>query len=242
MAYQPVSTGFPMQGGAQFVSKRGVGADGLTAMTEEERESNRCTAIGFIVFALIIPRVIAFFIAWAIGHFGARASYLARIAGFSAAEAGYVFAAAVVFSVLVHFLNVFPLVYKSQIIGRSSGNLQANMQIFKVLSPQAPLPYVALEDEGTVGEYNRANRSLFNFKESCPSFVVNLLLAGMVFPLPTMIIVCIFALGRIVHQVGYAEGGHGLHVPGFGFAFFSALVLEALVLISAISALGGWGF
>lgn len=44
----------------------------------------------------------------------------------------------------------------------SSGNLRANMMIYKQLGSKDG-QYVVLETEGPVGCYNRANRSLFHF-------------------------------------------------------------------------------
>lgn len=46
-------------------------------------------------------------------------------------------------------------------------------------------------------------------------------LAGYVFPLPVAIVVAIYVLGRVVHQIGYASGGYGKHAPGFALAMLA---------------------
>ncbi len=40
------------------------------------------------------------------------------------------------------------------------------------------LPYVVLEDEGALGEYNRANRSLGHFVENVANTLLNIGLGG----------------------------------------------------------------
>mmetsp|Transcript_51627 Transcript_51627/g.136364 ORF Transcript_51627/g.136364 Transcript_51627/m.136364 type:complete len:221 (-) Transcript_51627:87-749(-) len=206
------------------------------------RDDARCKSLGLLPAFLLIPRAFGFLFAWLIAHFGSNVKYVQRIAALSASDIGYLAIGAVVFSILVAFLNMYPTIYKSQVFSDKAGNLKANMQLFKINTPQQQYPYVVLEDEGTVGEYNRANRSLHHFAENCAGFVLCFLVAGMVFPLPAMIIVCIFAFARILHQVGYAEKGYGGHALGFVIAMLCTVTMEMLVLLIAIGALGGWQF
>merc|ERR1712217_395956 len=91
-------------------------------------------------------------------------------------------------------------------------------------------PYVVLEDEGNIGKYNRANRSLTHFTENVPSFVVNWLLVSQVLPFPAFVLMVIFCIGRMLHMTGYT-GGYGKHGPGFGLTMISSLPLEMLVLM-----------
>lgn len=81
-------------------------------------------------------------------------------------EHGYLYAAAAVFGVMVSWVNQFPMLYKHKVMRINSGNLRANMMIYKELGAKEDAPYIGLETEGPVGCYNRANRSLFHFTDA----------------------------------------------------------------------------
>merc|ERR1712113_373409 len=143
--------------------------------------------------------------------------------------------AAFLFSMTVWFLNMFPAArFKPLIMGSDAGNFRVNMNIYKVnaINGEPSQPYVVLEDRGRIGMYNRANRSLTNFVENVPSFIVNWLLTSVIMPFPAFVLMAIFCLGRVLHMTGYSFGGYGKHGPGF---LLSALVgagtMEMLVLI-----------
>lgn len=67
---------------------------------------------------------------------------------------------------MVSWVNQFPMLYKHKVMRINSGNLRANMMIYKELGSKENAPYVGLETEGPVGCYNRANRSLFHFTDT----------------------------------------------------------------------------
>jgi len=244
--YSPVGTGFPQNGMQPMMvesSPNGLGANGLPFMDEDEKESSRGKMIGLLFVLLTVPRVVGFLLAWAIAHFGASIQYTLRIRALGN-DAGYLYIGAVVFTFMVSFLNKFPIVYKGQVIKGGSGNLSSNMQIFKVLSPAGtqPLPYVVLEDDGTVGEYNRANRSLHHFNENVAGLIINIVLAGRVFAFPVFILICVFFVARLLHQIMYAEGGYGKHALGFTLSLIVESIMEGLVLLTAIVIFLGWKF
>jgi len=201
-------------------------------------------AAGFVRFMplfaafLIVPRMVGAAIAFAIYTYGKKALYDKNMAGLVDGERGYLYAAAVVFSFLVSWLNNYPMLYKSMVMRMGSGNLRANMMIYKTAGAEQGSPYVVLETEGPVGSYNRANRSLTHFTEYSIAVVLCVLLAGNVFPLPTLVTTAVFALGRIMHQVGYSAIGYGGHGAGFGIAMMSSMVLEMLCLVVAVKSLG----
>lgn len=58
-------------------------------------------------------------------------------------------------------------------------------------------------EEGDVGAYNRANRSLHHFVENASALVAGFALSSFVFPLPTFVLVSVYSLGRVLHQNGY---------------------------------------
>ncbi|CAE8693060.1 unnamed protein product, partial [Polarella glacialis] len=111
-------------------------------------------SLGFIKFlplfllGLIIPRAIGGAIALAIYKFGKTALYDKNMAGLGLAESenGYLYAAAAVFGFLVSWLNNYPVLYKNMVMRFSSGNLRANMMIFKEDGKEGA-PYVVLETE-----------------------------------------------------------------------------------------------
>jgi len=55
-----------------------------------------------------------------------------------------------------------------------------------------------------------------HFIENGMPVVLALVLNSYVFSVPTFVLVCMFAVGRVVHQIGYSEKGYGGHGLGFG--------------------------
>jgi len=188
---------------------------------------------------LIVPRLIGYGIAFAIYKYGKTAFYDKNIAKLGE-DTSYLYIAAVLVGFLSTWLNNYPMMYKTMVMRQGSGNLRANMMIFKEAGGKADAPYVVLETEGPVGAYNRANRSLTHFTENSGSMVMCTLLAGYVFPFPTMVLTAVFVVGRILHQVGYSSPkGYGAHAPGFMLAMVSTMALEMLCLLAAMKSPGG---
>ena len=116
---------------------------------------------------------------------GNTALFDRNIATLAENEQGYVFLAAVVFNLTVNWVNNYPMLYKTMVMRFTSGNLRANMQIYKQVAPASQHPagqacagakrahsltrglcawqtgkdatdgYVVLETAGPVGAYNR---------------------------------------------------------------------------------------
>lgn len=200
-------------------------------------------SLGFVKFlpafvlSCVLPRAIGVFTARWIYQNGKTALYDKNIAALAEDE-GYVFAAAAIFGMLVTWINNYPMLYKTMLMRFGSGNLRANMMIYKSAGSNDKAPYVILETNGPIGSYNRANRSLTHFVENSLPVILCVLLAGRVFALPTFVLTAAFAAGRILHQVGYASIGYGAHAPGFMMATFGSVVLEGLCIIVAAKNLG----
>merc|ERR1712046_290290 len=160
----------------------------------------------FIV-TLLLSTAIGFAGAYAIYTNGKTRLYDKNMAKMEEDE-GYLYAAAVVFGLLVSWVNNYPMLYKTMLMRFGSGNLRANMMIYKQAGSKADGQYVILETEGPVGSYNRANRSLTHLVENTLPVVLCMVLAGRIFALPTFILTVAFATGRILHQVGYASVGY----------------------------------
>lgn len=214
------------------------GPNGLPVVSDEHRQNLGNKSAKMIAGILIASRLIGLGIAYAI-FWGAGDSVTARLTMLREMDLGYLYLAFWCFSVLVHYLNMYPGYFKAQL--NIKGNIRANMAFFKVLGngDQGPVqPYIGYEDEGTVGEYNRANRSLSHFGEYMGSSIVCIAGAGVVLPRPTFVLTLIFVLGRIVHQIGYTKG-YGSHALGFGLATTSNLTLEGMLLLSAFHLISG---
>merc|ERR1712054_366192 len=108
-------------------------------------------------------------------------------------------------------------------------NMRSNPFIYKSVSGSKDT--VLYENEGVVGKYNRANRSLTHMIENFGSVLAGLLLVGSAFPFATFVCACFFALGRVMHQVGYS-GGYGKHGLGFMVSGVSQLTLEGLAIVA----------
>eukprot|EP00747_Dinoflagellata_sp_TGD_P169446 gnl/TRDRNA2_/TRDRNA2_198435_c0_seq1.p2 gnl/TRDRNA2_/TRDRNA2_198435_c0~~gnl/TRDRNA2_/TRDRNA2_198435_c0_seq1.p2 ORF type:complete len:223 (-),score=31.10 gnl/TRDRNA2_/TRDRNA2_198435_c0_seq1:105-773(-) len=207
---------------------------GLGKMSDDERKE-KFGKIGLIPVFMIVPRIITFAIAYCCYRFGDTKFYDAQIEFLTQHRLGYPFIGFVAFSMAVNFLNMYPGRFKSAILP-SGTNFAANMHVYKVLD-RPDLPYVVLEEDGPVGIYNRANRSLFHFTENVAYTITSAFCAVVVFPFQVMVCILVFSFGRIIHQVGYTQG-YGTHAPGFMLAMISTGTMEMLVLVSALKSLG----
>lgn len=190
-----------------------------------------------LAFFFILPAAIGFGIAYGIDslvNLTNPASYNSKIQTLSDLDLHYACFSVFLFSRLVAWINNYPGIYKSRIMLRNSGNLRANMFIYKQVGGQ-PGPIV-METEGDVGKYNRANRSMNHFMENLGGMLLCFPLAAFCFPLPSMLLMIVFALGRVLHQTGYTNKGYGGHGLGFGFSQLGSLTVDGLVLLAGIKA------
>ena len=93
---------------------------------------------------------------------------------------------------------------------------------------------VVLNQDGDIGKYNRANRSLTQFVEYALPLISCLPINFYLWPVPTFILVCVYFLGRLWHQVGYAQGGFGPHMMGFLIFTQAAYMLVGLMMIAYV--------
>ena len=137
---------------------------------------------------------------------------------------------------VVEHLNRYPMQFKELFMnGRKGGNLRANQFIYReATDTDGQKPVIVLNQEGDIGKYNRANRSLTHFLENAVPFVAALPISFFLYPLPTFILACSYFLGRIVHQTGYANGGWGSHGLGFLIVMFATQIMVGLMIIAYI--------
>eukprot|EP00947_MAST-08B_sp_MAST-8B-sp1_P004675 g4675.t1 len=207
-----------------------MNARGLPDLSEAEKaKASGKSSTVVLVSTLVVP-LIGLAMALAVLKFGAAtAKYEAKIETVVNADLHWLFLSAAVMARLVTYLNMLPMVWKSKVFRRKSGNLRANLYVFKSATKPDD-PAIVLEDKGDVGAYNRANRSLHHFSEYVAATIVTLLLSGYVFPLPSFVATVTFALGRILHMTGYTKG-YGKHGIGFALATLSTTFLEGACLV-----------
>jgi len=148
-----------------------------------------------------------------INHFADSSATSLKLASIKALDGEWIYASSFAFSQLVTMLNFVPMKYKDEIMTGKSGNLRSNMFIYKSLAaPPAsgkaassktdePVALIGLEEEGAVGKYNRANRSLHHFVENSIGYALAFPLAAYVFPKQTFYVMSAFFAGRLAHQV-----------------------------------------
>ena len=91
---------------------------------------------------------------------------------------------------------------------QNDGNLRANMFIYKLATDQSDeKSAIVLHENGDIGHYNRANRSVYHFLENSLPIVASLPLAFFMFPFPTFVLTGMFCTGRIIYQIGYTNKG-----------------------------------
>ena len=220
------------------------------------------------VLACLVPAMIGFGIASAIYHFGSTSAYDGKIETAAVLDLQWPLFAAVLISWLTRWINFYPATLKSAAMdGKAKGNIrvrrssnpdtrrlaramlvqamldlcwQANLYLFKVNVEESKnaLPPVILEDEGTAGMYNRANRSLHHYVENMPGLLLCFAPAGFCFPFPVLVVTAIFCVGRVLHQTGYTNKGYGGHGLGFALSLTSTVIIEGLVLLAGLKAVG----
>jgi len=177
----------------------------------------------------VVPLCLGYGIASAIYNFGAHSTYSKKLDAVGDGRWGY--AAAVVLGRTIVLLNMMPLKYKNGWAALDAGNARANPFIFKSTDGK----HVLLEDEGTIGKYNRTNRSVHHMIETYGCLVAGLYMSSQVFPLPTFVLTCLYCVGRLAHSVGYAKG-YGGHAPGFMLQTLALSTVEGLLAFVAINA------
>ena len=192
---------------------------GLPVLDEEclryTRSYNRTSAV-----APFIMHGIGLAMAFAVYKLGDTALYDKQIALLKETNCGWLYLCVVVYSVLVMALNQYPMMHKHKIVHSADdraamaikllANLSGpNQQIYKQLSCQpngkptaeeAARGYIVVENEGPIGAFNRANRSMHNFIEYNPATAARIMCCAFLFPLPTFVTSVLLACGRVMHQ------------------------------------------
>lgn len=158
----------------------------------------------------------------------------------TAQDLHWAFLAAYVFTRLVGFVNMYPVIYKQQCMRAKSGNLRANPFVYKLQRENGVEPgVVVLATADELGQYNRANRSLHHMVETMAPLAVGMYMCATVFPQLAFAYMCAFALGRVLHQVGYSSPkGYGAHAQGFMLHMLANEAQAGSLLLVGLKGLG----
>lgn len=211
-------------------NEKDVNADGLPALSSSEKEAS---------WSMTCKMMVGFPLVGSIIGCGAASLILANADASKIAGANpWAFASGFVFTRLVSWLNSFPLLYKSQVMRTTSANLRVNQLVYEQIGESAACGKVVLVETGDCGRYNRANRSLHHFVETSSPVIVAIALVSQVVPFTGFVLTSVFALGRVLHQIGYAtQKGYGLHGPGFVLTTVATEILGGLMLLTALKGL-----
>ena len=214
---------------------------GLPVVSEEVK-TNMCVQVIKWILGPTITLAVFGALASIIYYAGSKDKYDAKLQVCKANQLQWAMIAVIVFTLAVGHLNSFPGFYKKQFTGKFTAqtrNLLSNPFIYK----QATDPTgeqgsaVIFNNDGAIGSYNRANRSLNHFLENSLPLIVTMPFVFYIFPFPAFVLIVIFCLGRTLHQIGYAKYGFGGHWPGFALARISMGLCSGLLMIAIVTIL-----
>lgn len=269
--------------------------EGLPDIPVAERDASEASARKTVAGFTVVASAVGLGIGAAIYYVGGKAAADEKIAAVTKEDLAWAYLAAWFFARTVQFANFYPVIAKARVMRAKSGNLRANMYVFKSSGENAVPGVVVMAAEGDVGKYNRANRSLHHLtvralpvpgdgptpvlKSPLPSARVALAAGehgarahdhvsrGAMLPVggfctsrrpvcvpwprrmlaevlsaarPYLFQVCIlvWCVGRIMHQIGYSNGGYGAHGQGFMLASLATEALNGMVLFVGLKSLG----
>jgi len=193
------------------------------------KSPNYPVLVGIMSFMLAIGTGLAF---GSIKLDGSGSETLAgKIATIKDLDLQWLYLALVILGRTIGLVNFVPAGYKSGL----KGNIRSNPFFYQ--TTDGAKSRVVFEEDGTLGKYNRSNRSVQHMVENSGAFFAAIGPVGYLFPKQTLAIVVSFCFGRILHQKGYASG-YGSHAPGFVLALLSLLTVEGLALLVFLKAQG----
>lgn len=151
--------------------------------------------------------------------------YDSKISTISAMDLQWVYLALVVLGRTIGMLNFVPTGYKNGL----KGNIRSNPFFFQTADDKKTM--VIFQEDGPNGMYNRANRSVQHMLENSLAFMASIGPVGWLYPKQTSAVVCVFCVGRILHQRGYTTG-YGGHALGFVLSMLSTSAMEGLAFIA----------
>jgi len=153
-------------------------------------------------------------------------------------DVGYMYLSVFLLCCAVNWVIFYPFALKNSM--KLKKNLRANMYIYAMIGENAVSNKIVLDEEGTIGKYNRATRSMHHMFENLATFAPTVLLSGIVCPFPTLVCVAAFSVGRFMHQKGYAVG-YGKHGAGYAISVLPQGVLHGMMMVVYLKSAGVLG-
>ena len=147
---------------------------------------------------MVVLQLIGLGIVWAVFTWGSTDDYDLRIAVIKAGDLHWPVLAIALYHYMVIFLNVYPMVFKERCMGK--GNVRANLFIYRLAAEEPnESSAVVLHEDGELGKYNRANRSIHHYLENANTLLLSAPLCYYVCPFPTFVVILASCAGRILH-------------------------------------------
>jgi len=156
-------------------------------------------------------------------------TYESKIERLQQEDLQWLYLALVVLTSMIVVVNFVPMGYKNDL----KGNVRSNPFFYETKDDNKIL--VVFKEDGKEGMYNRSNRSVHHMVENFGGFLAAIGPVGYVFPKQIFVVVCVFSLGRILHQKWYSLG-YGGQAAGFILSTLSILTMEGLALIIFLKA------
>ena len=208
---------------------------GLPLIEKEEKASNIKKAAIRVSVILSIYLALGIGIAFLIMKYGSTDTYNARIEIAIEYDLKWAYLGTIIFAATVIFLNFYPVFSKEKVMRTTGGNMRANQFIYRLANENPKeSSAVVLCEHGDLGFYNRGNRGIYHFLESCLPMLVTLPLGFFTFPFPTFVLTVIYSIGRILYQIGYTKKGFGGHFFGLMLDRAAGNIMMGLLILSAI--------
>ncbi len=150
-------------------------------------------------------------------------------------DVGYLFLAMYLLVGAVNWVIYFPFAIKNSM--KLQANMRANMYIYAMAGEDAMPNKIVLDEDGVIGKYNRASRSMQHMMENLITFLPCVLLGGVIAPFPVFVCCMLFGIGRFMHQTGYVQK-YGKHGAGFGVSSVAAGIAQGLMFVVYLKSAG----
>ena len=205
---------------------------GLPIITEEAKAKTKNVPIFMLIKNLVMLGV-GYGIAWLVWAFGDSATYQQRIQIAKDYDGQWFMLALVVLQFTVMWMVDYSMTSKLRVMNVFEGDkdLHGNQFIYKFATKKDNEgSAIIVNEEGDVGQYNRANKSLYQFLENCLGFVAMLPLSFFLFTIPTFVSLAAFCFGRVIYQIAYTSGGK--QVLGWFLDRIATLTVTGLMILA----------
>ena len=203
---------------------------------EDPDKNQRMDLIGGLIKEVIFLGI-GYGIASAIYAWGSTSLYDDRITIAKSYDGQWILLGLIIFTLLNTWINYHMNAQKARIMDWTDGALRPNSYFYRLATDKKEEgSAVVFNLEGDVGKYNLANRSTGFFLEGVLGYVASTCAAFFIFPFPAFVLLCVYAFGRIIFQIGFAGYGRGAHLPGFLLDLGARNTVTGLLIIASYKA------